>query len=301
MVLRNLAPYLENSSARCYPLHMYKKILAAVNEHVNSEVAARYALQLAKEANARIFFCSVAENGFTNRGLHSAEEALKRLSIRAREMRVQADFALETGEPLERIRKIVDAEGIDLVFAATRREDVKPRFSARTMARRLSLGLPCSVALVRVVHLGRIHPKTILVPLKARIGHIAERAYFTSLMAAAFKSRIFLFHATRPLIRFFHGEVHQTPVEWEARLPKDIAAFIGHLNRYDISHEKTLRPGAPGRNITIEASSRRHDLIIMGASGRSLVQSLFRGNPVESVLRETSCDLIILRPRHENK
>lgn len=184
-----------------------------------------------------------------------------------------------------------------MVFAATRHEDVKKRFYAHTVARRLSLGLPCSVALVRVVHLGHVHPRTILVPLKARINHIPERAYFTALLAGAFNSNIHLFHATRPLTRFFHGEIHLTPVEWESRLPADILQFIEHLNRYEIVHEKRLIPGIAGRSITIEAAARKHELIIMGASERSLMKSFIRGNPVESVLRETTCDLVILRPR----
>jgi nucleotide-binding universal stress UspA family protein len=34
----------------------------------------------------------------------------------------------------------------------------------------------------------------------------------------------------------------------------------------------------------------------MGASERSLLKSIIRGNPVEEVLRETPCNLIILRP-----
>ena len=103
------------------------------------------------------------------------------------------------------------------------------------------------------------------------------------------------------MMRFFHGEIHLSPAEWEARLPPDIAQFIEQVNRYDIGHEKRLIPGIVGRNITIEAAAKRHDLIIMGASGRSLLQSFVRGNPVEHVLRETPCDLIILRPGHEDK
>ncbi|HDH02033.1 MAG TPA: hypothetical protein ENH17_02765 [Nitrospirae bacterium] len=54
------------------------------------------------------------------------------------------------------------------------------------------------------------------------------------------------------------------------------------------------------RSITIEAASKRHDLIIMGASERSLPASILKGNPVEDVLRETPCNLIILKPRHED-
>jgi len=276
---------------------MYKKVLAAVNEHLNAEVSARYALHLAKEAGARIYFCSIAENGLDKKSFSLAEEAVKRLSHRAQELGVQADCILKTGNPIEQIKKIVAAEGIDIAFAATRREDVEKRFYARTVSRRLSLALPCSVALVRVVHMGRVHPRKILVPLKARVDHIAERTRFVAMLARAFDARLSLFHAAQPLGRFFHGEVHLTPLEWETRLPGDIVRFIKDLNSQDIAYDKKLAPGAAGLTITIEAAAKRHDLIIMGASERSLLNSLIRGNPVERVLRETICDLIILRPR----
>ncbi len=276
---------------------MYKKVLAAVNEHLNSEVSARYALHLAKQAKARIIFCSIASNGLSGKAFQASEEAVQRLARAAHELGVQADCVLETGDPLEQIKKVVATDNINLVFAATRHEDIEKRFYARTTARQLSLHLSCSVALVRVVHLGRVHPKTILVPLKSRMDHIAERASFAALMAGSFDSRLSLFHTTRPMMRFFHGEIHLTPVEWEARLPADIARFVEQLDRYDISHEKKLTPGVAGRTITIEATAKRHDLIIMGASERSLLNSILRGNPVERVLRDTTCDLIILKPR----
>jgi nucleotide-binding universal stress UspA family protein len=72
------------------------------------------------------------------------------------------------------------------------------------------------------------------------------------------------------------------------------------LERQEIEHESKLLPGRTGKSITIEAFAKRHDLIIMGASERNLFASLLRGNPVEDVLRETPCDLVILTPRHED-
>ncbi len=280
---------------------MYKKILAAVNEHVNSEVSARYALRLAKAAAGKVYFCAVAEPGVSERVFRQAEETVMRMFHRARETGVDAESIIDSGDPVQKIEKMVRAENIDLVFAATRREDVKKRFYVRTTARRLSLHLPCSVALVRVVHMGRIHPKEILVSLKARVSHIRERAHFAAMLAAAFGSRIFVYHATKPIRKFFQGEMHLTPVEWEEKIPAGIAAFIGELGSYEVAHDKRLIPGKDGRGITIEAASRRSDLIIMGASVRSLFVSLFRGNPVERALRETPCDLIILNPKHEDK
>ncbi len=280
---------------------MYKKILAAVNEHLNSEVSARYALHLAKTVEGRMYIHYVAETGVSERTFKLAEEAVMRLFKKGREMGVDIESVLDSGDPLEKIRNLVKTEGIDIVFASTRKEDVEKRFYTGTLAKRLSVNLPCSVALVRVVHMGRIHPGKILVPLKARVDHIQERSYFSSMFASAFGSKIHVFHATNPIIKFFHGEVHLTPVEWEKKLPRDISLFIESLKRYDVTHEKKLVPGKAEKNIAIEAAAKRFDLIIMGASERTLLSSIFKGNPVERVLRETPCDLIILKARHEDQ
>lgn len=279
---------------------VYKKILAAVNEHVNSELSARFAIQLAKAAGSRLYLCFVAEQNLSEDSFRRAEEAVKRLFYRAQEMDVPVESIFALGNPVDEIQKLVASEGIDIVFAATRHEDIEKRFFQGTTARRLSLSLSCSVALVRVVHMGRIHPRKILVPLKAGIRHIQEKAYITSMLARSFDSGVYLLHTTRPIMRFFQGELHLTPDEWDTKVPKDISVFIDHLEHYGIAHEKKLLPGKTGRNITIEAAVKRHDLIIMGASERGLVSSLFKGNPVEEVLRETPCNLIILKLRHED-
>ncbi len=279
---------------------MYRKILTAVNEHLNSEITARYAMNLARVCDAKLYLCFIAERGLPSTSLENAEEAMRRIFIEASEMDLRAETITETGDPVRMVSEIVRQEGIDIVFASTRREDVEKRFFAGTVARRLLLNLTSSVALVRVVHIGRIHPKEILVPLKARIDHVEERAYFTAKIAQAFSSKTLLFHAPKPLSRFFHGEIHLSPLEWEKKLPDDIYHFMEHLRRYRVIHDGRLVPGVTGRTITIEASSKRHDLIIMGASERSLLSSILKGNPVEDVLRDTPCDLIILRPGHED-
>lgn len=277
---------------------MYKRILSAVNEHLNSEMAARYAMNLAKLCAAKLYLCFVAEKEQSASGIERAEDAVKRVFIEAEQMGIKTEAISETGEPARKIHEIVKKEAIDIVFASTRREDIDKRFYAGTVARQISISLPCSVALVRIAHTGRIHPRDILVPLKAKIDHVKERTYFSAKLAQAFDSNVFLFHAPAPITKFFHGEIHLTPLEWEEKLPKDISHFMEHLHRYKIPHSGRSVPGKIGKAITIEAFSKRHDLIIMGASQRNLFSSIIKGNPVEDVLRDTPCDLIILSPRH---
>ncbi|MEW6674824.1 MAG: universal stress protein [Nitrospirota bacterium] len=279
---------------------MYKKILAAINEYLNSEIAAKYALNLARICGSKLYLCFIAEKGLSGEGFNRAEDTIKRLFIQADTLGVEAEIITESGDPVRKIGEIVRHEDIDIVFAATRREDIERRFYASTVARSLSLSLPCSVALVRIVHIGKIHPKKILVPLKARVNHVKERAYFTAKIAEAFSSEVFIFHTPKPISKFFHGEIHFSPLEWEKHLPLDISHFMEHMKRYKVMHGRRILPGKAGKSITVEAFAKRHDLIIMGASQRSLLSSILKGNPVEEVLRETPCDLIIFRPRHED-
>jgi len=277
---------------------MYRAILAAVNEHVNSEIAARYAKQLARITGARLFICSVHESGQSEHSFELAREAAKRIQHAAREVGVDAECVFLEGRPVAAISGFVRSRGVDLAVIATRRKDVHRRFGRRSgTTRRLFLRLPCSVALVRVVHMGRTHPSEILVPLKERINNIPSRAFFTAMLSKAFNAKIHLFHVTKPLRTFLTREPHLTPLEWEERLSPDLSRFISHLEGYQIEHEKRVTPGTAGKSITIEAAARRRDLIIMGASKRGLFSYLLRSSPVEELMRDTPCNLIILRTR----
>ncbi|RMG72800.1 MAG: universal stress protein [Nitrospirae bacterium] len=277
---------------------MYKNILATINEHLNSEVTARYALNLARVCNARFVLTFIAEKKLTEGDIETAHRSLHKLFEEARDLGLQVESISLSGEPLKEMKKIVIKEDIDIAFISTRKEDIKKRFYAGTTARRLLIGLPCSVAMVRVVHFGKVHPRKILVPLKARIPHLKERAFFTAKMTEAFGAKVYLFHCTMPEESFFLGKSHLTPLQWGKRLKGDLAEFIELLKQSGIESEDRLSTGATAKKIALEASSRRHDLIIMGASERSLLTSILKGNPVEELLRETPCNLIILKSRH---
>lgn len=276
---------------------MYQRILAAVNEFTNSEAAARYAIALARSCGASLSLVYVASEKVDREAFGRAEKALERLFVEAGGQDVDVSSFTERGDPFEKIRDIVRKNRIDIVFAATRKEDVEKRFFLRTLGRKFMVSLPCAVSIVRVVRLGKIGPRNILVPIRGHMSRIEERAYFVSKLAEVFGSKVTLFHLIEPITRYFHGEVSLSPSQREERVPKDMARFAQCLHIYKIHHEEKTRYGKSAREITIEAAHRRNDLIVMGASERSILRSFISGNPVETVLRETPCDLIILRPK----
>lgn len=292
---RNDLPALLPSGAKTD--NMYRKILAAVNEYSNSELAARYAINLARACQAKLTLVFVAARGMDLALLRQAEAALERLFLEAGAKNVEVEGILKRGDPFHQIRGVVRDQEIDLAFSATRHEDVSRRYFLRTVARKLMLHLPCSVALVRVVHPGQIYPQKILVPYRGRPAHPEEKAFFVGKLAEAFGAEVTLFHAPEPISRVFADLRRGKPLEPEKHISHELDRFMGYLEQYRISPQKRLGHGPAGRAITVEAAAQRHDLIIMGASERGLWESLISGNPVEEVLRETPCNLIILLPR----
>jgi nucleotide-binding universal stress UspA family protein len=276
---------------------MYQHILAAVNEHSNSEVAARYAIHLSRACGARLTLMFVAEPRAGPEVIRQAEAALARLRNEAEGLQVEAQTFSHKGDPWQQISAVVRDRAIDLVFSATRREDMHRRYFVRTLSRQLILRLPCSVALVRVVHPGKIVPHKILVPFRGRASLQDEKAFFVAGLAKAFGARVTLFHASESLTGFLRRSLPRSPLGPAPPLPREMEEFNRYLTEQEIPAERRLGYGPPGRAITEAAAVHHEDLIVMGASERGLWESLVGGNPVEQVLRETPCNLIILLPR----
>ena len=121
---------------------MFKKVLAKVNEYLNSEVAARYAITFAKACNAKLSLLYVASEGADRESFSRAEASLRRLFMEAESCGVEVESLTESGDPSEEISSKVIRDTIDIVFTSTRKEDMSGRFFTRTLSKELILRLP---------------------------------------------------------------------------------------------------------------------------------------------------------------
>jgi len=278
---------------------MYRKILAAVNEYTNSETAARYALALARACGAKLTLVFASKEPVDKGALGKAESAMKRLFIEAQMAGVETGSLVLTGDPVKNILEVVDLEGVDAAFAASRHEDTERRFFVRTVARELMLKLPCAAAVVRVAGMGKSLPRNILVTLRGGRAFNEERAYFTAKLAEGFGAGVTLLHLPEPVTRFFHGEVQMTSAERAARIPADVREFARYLESLGIPHVVKTARGKTSSAITVEAAQRKNDLILMGAAQRGLIASIVKGNPVEDVMKSPPCSLLVFKPRRK--
>ncbi len=83
-----------------------------------------------------------------------------------------------------------------------------------------------------------------------------------------------------------------------ASAEKKLRSFIDELKgrRIDITEKIVI-----GRNareaIISEASHHKYDLIIVGTTMRNIIKRVVSGNPVEEILRDTPCDVMLVHFR----
>jgi nucleotide-binding universal stress UspA family protein len=274
---------------------LYKRVLAAVNEFTNSEVAATYAVTFTRVCGGKLTLY-YADEGKGKEAASHAEAALERLFKHSVDEGIDIERVVEKGAPLDKIPQRVAADGIDIVFIASRREDVSKRFFIKTLPRELMLALPCSVALARVVKFVKPAPRHILAPVRGFLSDLDKRAFFLAALARGYGSKLTLFYMQKQLMSFFHGETHLGPAQREERLPKDIRQYITAVEALGVTPLVRTAHDAGPWSVVTESALHRNDLIVMGASQRGLLRTLISGNPVEEALRETICNMLIFKP-----
>lgn len=155
---------------------MYKKVLAEIGEGITASVSARYALKFAKLNNASLYLCFIHKK---DAKFEKAEVTLKRVFIEAEKNNLKTECIIKEGERLEQLKDIIKKEKIDIAFLSS--DDLK----------RISK-LPCSVAVVKIINMGKITPRRILFILKGRLDYLKEKTDFIMNIAKIFHAKVFI-------------------------------------------------------------------------------------------------------------
>jgi nucleotide-binding universal stress UspA family protein len=133
---------------------------------------------------------------------------------------------------------------------------------------------------MRTITMAKPHPRHILVPLGKVISDMERRLVFITELAKSFHSQVTLFHLS---------------AEHDAKeMPDNITHFRKRLEQHVAVLERSGK-GHIGKSITVEAITRHHDLIVLGASERNLLQRLVYGNPAGDVMHQPPCNTILFR------
>ena len=259
----------------------YRTIFSVVNEHTASTVTARYAIALAAAGGAELVLYSAHAEGTDEELLRHTDRHLDHLFTVAFDLDIHVTRITEAGPITRLLPERVQAENADLVFYPLTPHEQYGATLQRDNVHQLLRTIRPDLAIMRVVHMGRLHPRHILVPLGETISDMHKRLSFISALATAFHSSVTLFH--RP------GSNKMSA------MPEDINHFKEGLHRHHIEILERSGNGHIGKSITVEAITRHNDLIVLGASERSTLRRLFIGNPAGDVMHKPPCNVVLFR------
>ncbi len=243
---------------------IYKKILVQINDDFISERAAYFALKVARELKSHLILCFIHERG---QEFEKGERLLKKYFLEAEREGLKVEALIKEGRSLEILEDLIKKEAIDLLFV--------PGEGSKKLDQLL-----CSIAIVKIVNLGKLHPKRILFLLKGNLPSWKENAYLIETFYHAFKTKVFLVCCGKS---------------------KNFSKLLFHLEKAGVKMDMEFYPSFSYNIIIFQILSKRADLLILEKTDRRILGFLGRSES-QKLIRETPCNLIIFRPfsRHEN-
>ena len=90
-------------------------------------------------------------------------------------------------------------------------------------------------------------------------------------------------------------EIKKCEEESNQEESKKLDAFLKRFDFSGIKMEKHFTPGIPANVVLDRAEDFDHDLIVVGAKGRSLLHHVLIGSTAEKILRYAPCSLLVVR------
>lgn len=262
----------------------YRAILAVINEHTGSTVSARYAMALAVSGGSRLILYSAHGDGSDEAAIRHTERHLDHLFEDALALDISVTRVTETGATNRLLPHRAQAEGADLVFYPLTPAEHYGDALQRQTAHHLLRAVRANLVVMRIMHMGKPHPRLILVPVGGVVSDLEQRVRFVAALAKAFHSQVTLFHR---------------PGTGKPDFPADVVRLRDGLQLHDLPVLERSGSGHIARAIALEAVSHHNDLIVLGATERGALRRLFFGNPAGDVMHAPPCNAILFRPTQQ--
>ncbi|WP_353684227.1 universal stress protein [Thermodesulfovibrio sp. 3907-1M] len=240
---------------------MYKKVLVEIDEGITASVSARYALKFAKLNNASLYLCFIHKK---DAKFEKAETILKRVFIEAEKNNLKAECIIKEGERFAQLKDIIKKEKIDIAFLLS--DDFK----------RLSK-LPCSVAVVKIINMGKITPKRILFILRGRLDYLKEKTDFIMNISKIFHVKVFIIYFGKD---------------------KNIEKIFSSLRKHDIKIESKVLPKFSYKLGMFQSLSKKVELLVVEQK-RAGFLGIFKPDSVSKLIENPPCNLIVFKPYHK--
>lgn len=294
------------------------RLLLATDGSRGSAIAADYAFSLARSWGASLTVMNVLEfqpgldpensvnQLYLTELMKQATNELIELKARAVDRGISAHTRIATGIPSEEVLSAAVEDTPDLIVVGTRGRSGLKHVLLGSTAERIIRGAPCPVLAVRAQPYGEeqavgsrrdpTHLERILVPVDFSDCSLDALEY-AALVAQRSKASLQLLHVLEPIS---YGLDFTLPHKAKrdsikAGHTKRLSDLVSALTSAGILSEFLMLGGLPTDSILDAARKQPADLIVMGTHGRRGLSHALFGSIAESVLRKSSCPVLMVR------
>jgi len=295
-----------------------KSILCATDLSNFSNYAVPYGIALAQEFGAKLYLCHVIDLipgtgygeliiDFVQQDKAITNHAREQLNKLIGKQKVDSEQLVIVGHPVDDITRLAKEKQVDLAIVATHGRSGLKRLILGSTTECLMQRLPCPLMSIRSPKKDIVAPskqetriKKILVGCDFSTDSIQAFEYALSL-AQEFESELHLAHVIEPLVyeNLFKRAVKSSENIME-HMRKPLVETLSKMipkEAYNwCRHKTTLLAGQAHEQLFKYASANGIDLIVLGVSGHSLLETLLVGSTRDRVVRQALCPVLSVRP-----
>lgn len=258
---------------------MYKKVGLIFEDATNTSIAAYYSLitAIANKAELIIMAKTLTHDSPVNL---KYKNKIEKFILECEERNINIKTVHYEQLTLKDIERFVKNENTDIVFLPLAFSTIKNNRKLQMVINKIKRFTDTKFAIVKAVHIAKIHHTKILLVLNEKISPLKDWADFIFSLSELSSYKFTLMYLTK---------------ERQYELPQTLSKLSNLLEGKKIHIETLLLKGISGKKVNLEAALRKFDLIVMGVSKRSSLKSIFFGNLMLDVLKESPCNVIVFK------
>lgn len=279
----------------------YQTVLFSTDFSDRDQAAFSAACDLALKAGARLLVLHVQDPRYPAQSKATRKDPNVEFTRYVPEdLGVNFDHVVKVGDPAEQILNVAEQENVNIIVLGTHGRSGLSRAFAGSVAEKVLRNADAPVMTVRdsVTSLNRHDTPRVLVPVDFSVYGYAAMDYATKL-ALAIGAEISIVHVDESDTAVADQFSNSLP-EWN-----DYARNIwGQLKTFAPSSEKVnvthkLLKGDAATAISDYANGHNFDFIVLGTHGRSGLGRAIMGSVAESVVRNSNCSVIAVKPTNK--
>jgi len=300
----------------------FKHIICTTDFSDLANRAIPFAVSLAKEFGAKLYFCHVI--GLPSSAVYgeilldpteqqdkAVRYAQEQLGSLIDPQPVEWEALIATGHTADEISRLAEVKSADLVIVATHGRSGFKRFLLGSVTERLMRTLPCPLLIIPDP--APSAPNVADQPLRFQriligcdFSADADLAlHYGFSLAQEFQSELNLIHVIeKPAyaipVDTAAGTEDDSKSVMQNHLKEKLSALIPPEALNWCSPNMVLLEGQPDEELTRYALSHHIDLIVLGARGQGLVEKLFVGSTIDRVVRRAPCPVLSVCAKGQN-